>query len=109
MPEQPPANSEPIHQDVDYETSDARLSLLGWTGLGLVALILFGVFVSLIVFNIFSGIMDASDPGLSPVAAKDRLTLPRDIDRIPISANAAQKIGTPVRTAPDTAIPKRSR
>jgi hypothetical protein len=83
MPEQPPANSEPIHQDVDFETSDARLSLLGWTGLGLVALILFGVFVSLIVFNIFSGIMDASDPGLSPVAAKDRPRLPRDIDKIP--------------------------
>jgi hypothetical protein len=71
------------HSDVRYESHDATLGPVLAMGVGIVLLGLVAHFVCLWMFDFFKARAAAHDPGLPPLAAKERPILPQKLDAIP--------------------------
>jgi hypothetical protein len=79
MPETKPVE----HADVSYEHTDAKLAPIAAIGIGIVVLGLFTQLLCWWIFDLFKVQMAFRGPALSPLAARERPQLPKNIDKIP--------------------------
>ena len=83
MPEQPSTDHPPVNPDVRYEKTDVKFGPIVAGGVGLLVLGLIVHWVSLWTFEALTASAARKDPGLPPLAAKERPQLPSDINKIP--------------------------
>ena len=87
MPENPSTEQPAVHPEIGYEKTDVTVRPMAAIGTGIVLLITFGGLLSLWLFDVLEANWARRQPGLSPLAAKERPKLPQDIR--PHSAAAA--------------------
>jgi hypothetical protein len=83
MPDQQQADQAPVSADVSYESSDAQISPIACMGFGIVLLGLVAHIVCLWLFGVLKASEKRDDPGLAPLAAKERPQLIKDLGKIP--------------------------
>ena len=71
------------HATVRYQRDDASVRRILWFGLVLLAFAVIGHGVPAVLYVFFARNEDQRQPPLPPLAAKERLKLPRDLDRLP--------------------------
>src|SRR5436309_9284791 len=83
MREQSSPDRQPVHPDVSHEKSDANVSRIVLVGVVMaVAAVIIHVGVAW-QFEVYRARDERKQPPLSPLAAKERPKLPRDLDKIP--------------------------
>jgi hypothetical protein len=82
MPEHSPVAPESNGQ-VDYEKTDASSKPVIWIGVGIIVLGLVAHVTCLWLFDVLKARSARRDPGLPPLAARERPKLPQQLDRIP--------------------------
>jgi hypothetical protein len=83
MPDQQLAEqAPPVHAEVSYESSDAKLGPIACMGLGIVLLGLFAHVVCFWLFGVLKADEKRNDPGLPALAAKERARLSTDTTKI---------------------------
>ncbi len=76
-------NGQAVNPNTQHESSDANVRAIVWFGVGLIA---FGVVAHLLALAMLDWCADVQkqqDKPLPPLAKKERLVLPRDLNRIP--------------------------
>jgi hypothetical protein len=83
MHDQPETAKTPENADVSYEGTDASLVPVVAMGIAIVLLGLMTFALCLWMFDLFKQSSARQDPGLAPLAAKERPILPKDLGKIP--------------------------
>jgi hypothetical protein len=84
MPEQPAANDPPVHSDVNYERGDGGIGFGAAIGISLVLLCTLAYGICLWMFDAFKAAAARNEPGLAPLASRERPKLPSDLSKIPL-------------------------